>query len=107
MASISHTFPKSRPGFEFSVLFTSYVGSGNFHEVHEWEIVLLGSADTTEEGAKGRAFAEAAKFIYAEVDEVVIDADENNPARPVTVAVSQVGNGKAYKVRFTTRQYWV
>lgn len=107
IAKASHTFPKSRPGFEFTTLFVSYVGSGNFHESTEWEITLLGSEDTTEEGAKGRAFQEASKHIYAEVDEVVIDADENDPAHPVTVAVATLDKGKVYKVRFNTRQFWV
>lgn len=104
---IMHRMPKSRPGFEFTTLFVSYVGSGNFHENHDWEIILLGSDDTTEEGAKGRAFQEATNRIYLEVDEVVIDADENNPARPVHVFTTTLDKGKAYKVTFSTKQFWV
>lgn len=103
---IMHRMPKQRHGFEFTTLFISYVGSGDFHENTDWEVILLGSDDTTEEGAKGRAFQEASKHIHTE-DEAVIDADENNPTRPVNVAISTLDKGKAYKVTFSTRQFWV
>lgn len=104
---IMHRMPKQRHGFEFTVLFVSYVGSGVMTETTEWEIILLGSDDTTEEGAKFRAVSEMQKQCEREMhpeDAAVIDLDVN---RPSSVSTTTLDKGKAYKVRFYSRQYWV